>query len=105
MKGRKNSRTKKLKKQVKLHLDTDVIEYFRGMSVETDIPYRELIGMYLRDCAESHRKLKTSRDSLIWGQTLQEHLTMLACGQMFRKRDVTRHPFHTAQAVVSEEDR
>ncbi len=57
MKGRKNPYAKKLKKQVTLRLGTDVIEYFKGLAGETGIPYQNLINLYLRDCAQSHKKL------------------------------------------------
>lgn len=57
MKGRKNPHAKSLKKQVTLRLGIDVIEYFKGLAKETGIPYQNLINMYLRDCAHSHKKL------------------------------------------------
>ena len=57
MKGRKNPHAKNLKKQVTLRLGTDVIEYFKIMAEETGIPYQNLINLYLRECAHSHKKL------------------------------------------------
>ncbi len=57
MKGRKNPYAKKLKKQVTLRLGVDVIEYFKGLAKETGVPYQNLINLYLRDCALSHKKL------------------------------------------------
>ncbi len=48
----------KLKKPVTIRLGVDVIEYFKGMSEETGIPYQSLINLYLRDCALHHRKLE-----------------------------------------------
>jgi uncharacterized protein (DUF4415 family) len=57
MKGRKNPYAKKLKKQVTLRLGTDVIEYFKILADENGIPYQNLINMYLRECAASHKKL------------------------------------------------
>ena len=56
MKGRKNPYAKKLKKQVTLRLGIDVIEYFKNLAVETGIPYQNLINLYLRECANSHKK-------------------------------------------------
>ncbi len=53
-----NPYAKHLKKQVTLRLGTDVIEYFKELADETGIPYQNLINLYLRDCATSHRKLK-----------------------------------------------
>ena len=57
MKSRKNPYAKSLKKQITIRLNEDIIEYFKQMSEETDIPYQNLINLYLRDCVESERKL------------------------------------------------
>jgi uncharacterized protein (DUF4415 family) len=57
MKSRKNPFAKSLKKQITIRLNEDIIEYFKQMSEETDIPYQNLINLYLRDCVESERKL------------------------------------------------
>jgi len=57
MKGRKNPYAKKLKKQVTLRLGVDVISYFKNLAKETGVPYQNLINLYLRDCALSHKKL------------------------------------------------
>ena len=46
-----------------IRLETDVVDYFKGMSSETGIPYQNLINLYLRDCAEHSRKL-----SLVWNK-------------------------------------
>jgi uncharacterized protein (DUF4415 family) len=54
----KNPYAKKLKKQVTIRLDTDTVEYFKGLAEEKGIPYQSLINLYLRDCAQSHRDLK-----------------------------------------------
>lgn len=74
MKGRKNPYVKQLKKQVTLRLGTDVIEYFKELSAETGIPYQNLINMYLRDCAQSHRRLRIDwnspgREQVVQGDT------------------------------------
>lgn len=53
-----NPYAKHLKKQVTLRLGTDVIRYFKELADETGIPYQNLINLYLRDCATSHKKLK-----------------------------------------------
>jgi uncharacterized protein (DUF4415 family) len=53
----KNPYAKDLKKQVTLRLGVDVIEYFKGLAQETGIPYQNLINLYLRDCAQSRKKL------------------------------------------------
>ena len=54
----KNPYAKHLKKQVTLRLGTDVISYFKELADETGIPYQNLINLYLRDCATSHKKLE-----------------------------------------------
>lgn len=60
MKSRKNPYAKRLKKQITLRLDPDVIEYFKTMSSEKGIPYQSLINLYLQDCAAKNRELKMS---------------------------------------------
>ena len=57
MKGRKNPYAGKLKKQITIRLDEDTVEYFKALSDEKGIPYQTLVNLYLRDCAESGRKL------------------------------------------------
>ncbi len=58
MKGQKNPYTKYLKQPVTIRLDRDSVEYFKSLAEETGVPYQTLINLYLRDCAQSHRKLK-----------------------------------------------
>ena len=60
MKGRKNPYAKSLKKQVTLRLGVDVIEYFKQLAKETGIPYQNLVNLYLRECAVSHKRLRFS---------------------------------------------
>ena len=60
MKGRKNPYANNLKKQVTLRLGINVIEYFKQLAEETGIPYQNLINLYLRECALSHKKLTLS---------------------------------------------
>lgn len=60
MKSRKNPYASRLKKSVTIRLGEDVIEYFKSMSEESGIPYQSLINLYLRDCANHHRKLDIS---------------------------------------------
>ena len=57
MKSRRNPYANILKKQVTLRLGVDVIEYFKQMAEETGIPYQNLVNLYLRQCAHSHKKL------------------------------------------------
>lgn len=61
LKGRKNPYAKKLKKQITIRLGVDIIEYFKGLSKETGIPYQTLINLYLRECV-----VKEKRPVLNW---------------------------------------
>jgi uncharacterized protein (DUF4415 family) len=58
MKGRKNPYAKQLKKQITIRLDTGVIDYFKKLAGEEDIPYQNLINLYLKDCIKNKRKLE-----------------------------------------------
>ena len=58
MKGRKNPHVKQLKKQITIRLDTRVIDYFKKLAGEEDIPYQNLINLYLKDCIKNKRKLE-----------------------------------------------
>uniref|UniRef100_B8HWI2 Antitoxin n=1 Tax=Cyanothece sp. (strain PCC 7425 / ATCC 29141) TaxID=395961 RepID=B8HWI2_CYAP4 len=51
-----NPYAKKLKKQVTIQLEEDVVEYFKQISEATGILYQSLISLYLRDCVRSQRK-------------------------------------------------
>lgn len=53
----KNPYSKKLKKQITIRLDEDAISYFKSLSQKTGITYQNLINLYLKDCAATHRKL------------------------------------------------
>ena len=57
LKGQRNPYAKALKKQVTIRLGADVIAYFKSMADKVGVPYQSLINIYLRDCAEHHRKL------------------------------------------------
>jgi uncharacterized protein (DUF4415 family) len=54
---------KKLKKQMTIRLEEEVVDYFKGLSEEVGIPYQSLINLYLRDCVRSNKRL-----SLDWVQ-------------------------------------
>jgi len=62
MKSRANPYARRLKKQITLRLDPEVIEYFKERSEQHGIPYQTLINLYLQDCRETKRDLK-----LRWG--------------------------------------
>ena len=57
-KAQKNPYARKLKKQVTIRFDTDVIDYFKKLSAEHGIPYQSLINLYLRECAYTKKKLR-----------------------------------------------
>jgi len=56
MQGRKNPYARKLKKQITLRLSIDAVDYFKGLAKTTEIPYQNLINLYLCECAKSHKK-------------------------------------------------
>ena len=63
MKSRRNPYARKLKKQITLRLDPEVIEYFRQKAEKTGIPYQTLINLYLQDCRATGRELKMTWSS------------------------------------------
>lgn len=48
---------KKLKNQVTIRLENEVVDYFKKLAEETGIPYQSPIELYLQDCVRSQRKL------------------------------------------------
>ena len=56
--GKKNPYAKRLKKQITIRLEEPTIDYFKDLAEELGIPYQSLINLYLRDCAQSAKKLK-----------------------------------------------
>ncbi|WP_165069524.1 MULTISPECIES: BrnA antitoxin family protein [unclassified Desulfovibrio] len=61
--GIKNPYIKPQKTTVTIRLDTTVVEYFKGLSEQINIPYQTLINAYLADCAAKQRK-----PVLSWGE-------------------------------------
>jgi uncharacterized protein (DUF4415 family) len=57
-KGKKNPYAKQLKKQITIRIEEPTIDYFKELAEEVGVPYQTLINLYLRDCAQSERKLK-----------------------------------------------
>ena len=53
--AKRNPYIGKLKRQITIRLDKDVIEYFKKIAELSEIPYQKLINLYLRDCAEEER--------------------------------------------------
>lgn len=58
MKSRGNPHARRLKKQITLRLDPEVIEYFKEKAEKSGIAYQTLINLYLQDCREKGRELK-----------------------------------------------
>ncbi len=50
----KNPYIKKLKKQISIRIEKETVEYFKKLALEIDIPYQNLMNMYLRECAENN---------------------------------------------------
>lgn len=47
------------KKKISICLDVSIVDYFKGMAIETGVPYQRLINLYLRDCVKSHKVVTT----------------------------------------------
>lgn len=45
------------KKAVGINLSPTVIDYFKKMADDTEIPYQKLIDLYLLDCVKRKRKI------------------------------------------------
>ena len=54
--ARKNPYAKRIKKQITINIDEETISYFKGMAVQSGIPYQTLINLYLADCAKEKRQ-------------------------------------------------
>lgn len=70
MKSRPNPYARRLKQQITLRLDPKVVDYFKEMATEQDIPYQSLINLYLRDCVAKKREL-----DLTWRATRNKDKT------------------------------
>ncbi len=46
------------KKAVGINLSQQVLDYFKALAAETEIPYQKLIDLYLLDCAKRGKRLK-----------------------------------------------
>ena len=58
--GIKNPYADKLKKQITIRLDDQVIEYFKDMAEETGMPYQNIINYYLLECVKEKKHLELS---------------------------------------------
>ncbi len=66
--SRKNPYPKQLKTQITIWLDTEAVAYFKQTAAELDMPYQNLINLFLRDCAMQKR-----RPSLQWTEAIAKH--------------------------------
>lgn len=57
---RKNPYSNRDKKQITINIDGYIIDYFKGQSERSGIPYQTLINLYLSDCVTSKRELQMS---------------------------------------------
>ena len=55
-KAKKNPYARKLKRQVTIRLEPEVIDYLKDLATQNGIPYQTLINLFLRDCAQSKKK-------------------------------------------------
>lgn len=55
-KSSKNPYAKRFKKQISIRIERETIDYFKALAGETGVPYQNLMNLYLRDCALSHKK-------------------------------------------------
>jgi len=59
-KSRPNPYAKKLRRQITIRLDDDVIDYFKTQATKTGMPYQNLINLYLADCMINKKTLSMS---------------------------------------------
>ena len=52
-KAERNPYANRLKKQITIRVDVEVLDYFRELSRQLGIPYQTVMNLYLRDCASS----------------------------------------------------
>ena len=57
-KAKRNPYAKKLKQQITININKDVLDYFKDMSERTGVPYQTIINLYLIDCMNNKRELK-----------------------------------------------
>lgn len=58
MKGEKNPYAARLKQPITIRLDKATVAYFKSLATEMGMPYQSLINLYLRNCAQQHKKLE-----------------------------------------------
>ena len=55
--AKKNPYIQKLTTKITLNISNDVLAYFEEMSIETGIPYQNLINLYLIECVREKKRL------------------------------------------------
>ena len=63
-KAKKNPYARRLKQQVTIRLDRTTVSYFKELADDLGVPYQTLINLYLRECAETRKRL-----SMKWKST------------------------------------
>lgn len=58
--GIRNPYVDRLKKQITIRLDDEVIDYFKQMAAKSDISYQNLINLYLRKCVEEKKQIEVT---------------------------------------------
>ena len=58
--GIKNPYADRLKKQITICLDDEVVDYFKNMEKEIGVPYQNIINFYLKDCVKEKRHLEVT---------------------------------------------
>ena len=53
----KNPYPKRKKKLVGINLSPEVIDYFKKLADETELPYQKLIDLYLLECVKTKKKI------------------------------------------------
>jgi uncharacterized protein (DUF4415 family) len=54
MKLRPNPYSARLKKSITIRLDTDVLDYFKSLAEQKNVPYQTLLNDFLRSCKEQN---------------------------------------------------
>jgi predicted DNA binding CopG/RHH family protein len=57
MKGERNPYSKAVKQPITMRVDKVTVAYFKALATELGMPYQNLINLYLRDCAQNHKRL------------------------------------------------
>ena len=68
----KNPYVGKLKQQITIRLDEQVIDYFKKMSEETGMPYQNIINYYLLDCVKEKKHMEVSFANVIMEYNFRE---------------------------------